>query len=491
MSGRTSEKTKKRAAGNGEPPKKSGGPTARKGKPATGNEGPAAKRTHAPDRMPPAEQRETVSLPQPPSAARRIVVVGGGASGMAAAIAAAREANGVAQVILLEKQARVGRKLLATGNGRCNLGHTPLTADHYVSGDRAALEAFLQCRARSDPAALWHALGLLCREEEGRIYPYSNQASGVLDILRDAMQQDGVLQYCGVAVRSVRKQADGFLLQLTQTQPEDTAPTVTLYADRLILACGGADAPALGGGMDGFALAGSLGHGCTALLPGLTGVIGTWQDEAGDPVREMGGLLRGVRAHAAATLFDAAKSDGPCLASDTGELQFNEDGISGIPVLQLSLRLQSARRPVIALDLLPQLAEKELEALLLQRLDRCPDAETLFLGTIHKRLVQALCRCTGIALHDTLTPDGAQRLARAAKDLQLAVTGTAGWAGAQTTVGGVPLAEAAPETCASLRCPGLYLTGELLDAAGECGGFNLDWAFSTGLRAGRAAARSF
>lgn len=424
-----------------------------------------------------------------------VAVIGGGAAGMAAAIAAARTAKAqsrAVRVVLLEKADRVGRKLLATGNGRCNLGHEPVCAENYATWQRsaasqAALAAFLAARSAGGSATFLESLGLLVREEEGRLYPYCGQASMVLDVLRAALQTAGVITVCGCGVSDIIKTEGGFIIRT------DTAgqPLPALFAGRVILAVGGAAAPKLGGCRDGCALASALGHSCTPLAPALVGL------RCAIPAPEKDGRtidvlpgLKGIRAQAAASLYDGEI----LLASDIGEVQFNETGLSGIPVLQLSLRAPQAKDPRIALDLLPQLPQAELTALLDTRCVAAVTLEDLLLGTVHKKLGYAVMKCAGLGAlsrrADTLSAPERQRLCALLKYWPVTVKGHQGWDGAQVALGGVSLEECIAETCASRLCEGLFLAGEVLDCAGECGGFNLDWAFTTGVRAGEHAVLS-
>ncbi len=424
--------------------------------------------------------RAVIGDPQP-----TVAVVGGGAAGLAAAITAAQAAPGL-RVVLLEKAPRVGRKLLATGNGRCNLTNQSLSAADYVSADSAALAQFLSGHSSADTQAWFASLGLLCTAEEGRVYPHCQQASAVLDVLRAAARAAGVITVCGCLVTGVTAEPCRLALQLGDVRE-------SLAADKIILAVGGAAAPALGGSSQGCGLAQSLGHSCTALAPGLAALRCSLAAPAGQGEKPADLLpgLKGVRALASVTLWDGTAP----LATEAGEVQFGEGTLSGIPVLQLSLLLPGLSAGRLTVDLLPQLSAQQLTALLQAR---CATPgltlEDLLLGTVHKKLGHAVLKAAGLAPLSRLATDvsGQQltALTTAVKALPLAVHGTQGWDGAQTTVGGVPLAQVDPATCASRVVPGLYLAGEVLDAAGRCGGYNLDWAFTTGRRAGKAAALS-
>ncbi len=458
---------------------------AAKGVPASGAAAPLPEQSEA------AAQLKALAGEKLPT----IVVLGGGAAGMAAAIAAVRTAHRevrTLRVVLLEKADRVGRKLLATGNGRCNLGHEPITPENYVAMEtsaaaHAARTAFLAARQPGGAAALLRELGLLIREEEGRLYPYCGQASMVLDVLRAALDAAGVVTVCGCGVTELVPVSGGFLLKADDGR--NALPT--LFAERVVLACGGAAAPKLGGCRDGYALAKQLGHSCTPLAPALVGLrcaVGSPED-AGAARAELLPGLKGIRAQATAALYDGDA----LLCADTGEVQFNENGLSGIPVLQLSLRLPLAKRPNLRLDLLPQLSGEEAAQLVRERCATGVPLEGLLLGTIHRKLGYAVMKSVGLGQlsrrSDLLTAPEQTRLAGCLKSWPITVNGHQGWDGAQVTAGGVPLTECDPDSCASRRCAGLYLAGEVLDCTGECGGFNLDWAFTTGARAGAAAAR--
>lgn len=435
-----------------------------------------------------------------------LAVVGGGAAGMAAALQARRAAPN-AVVLLLESADRVGKKLLATGNGRCNLTHEEIAVQNYATHEPAVLAA-LPTVKENQTQRFFEELGLLCRSEEGRVYPWCGQAAMVLDVLRSALAQAEVWELCGCTVQGLKPQAQngrsGFSLTLAvseKSRAEKPEPVLlpSLFVDKVVLAAGGAAAPQLGGTQSGFVLAQQLGHSCTPLAPGL---VGLRCREKGD-VSAKGGILpglKGLRVQAEAALVTDT-TDAGVLESHFGEIQFNENGFSGIPVLQLSLQaaLQtSAKQPLLLrLDLLPQLQEASLAQLLKNRCQNARPGQTLeelLLGTVPKKLGFALMKKVGLQpLTRPLSevqPVEIKALAHQLKSWALEVTGTQGWEGAQTTVGGIPLSEVQPQTLESCRCKGLYLAGEVLDAAGQCGGYNLAWAFDTGLRAGQSAGQS-
>lgn len=399
-----------------------------------------------------------------------VAVVGGGASGLAAAICAAEA--GADRVVLLERQDRVGRKLLATGNGRCNLGHVQVEPQDYLTGDPRTLQAMLRDLPAQRVLDFFRLLGLLLRQEEGRVYPFSNQAAAVLDLLRLQAAARGVEECCSFDVTSIQPQKGGFSIQSAQGQ--------RLFAHRLVLACGGMAAPKLGGGEGGYQLARQLGHSVTPLYPCLTGVSCRAEGLA---------AVKGVRAECAVTLRVARGR----AERRQGEVQFNEYGLSGFPVMQLSgLAAKAGKGAVLELDLLPMVPLEELVSLLHRRRKSgaYPVLEQLLTGLIHKKLAAYHLRRLGSLSRPVagLRPEEIAQLAQSLKSWTLPVSGVQGWDAAQVTGGGVPLGEVQPGSFASRLQPGLYLTGELLDAAGDCGGFNLHWAFGSGILAGQSAA---
>ena len=404
----------------------------------------------------------------------KIIIIGGGASGLAAALAAAKECGGRC-VTVLERLDRVGKKLLATGNGRCNLTNRNAAPEHYHSADTARLADILE---RTPPDAVldfFGEMGLLCdTQADGRVYPYCYQASMVLDVLRAALERAGVDVACSCEVAEVEKGPGGFSVR--------TRDGRAFSAARVVLAAGGQAGPQFGTDGSAFALARMLGHSVAEPYPCLVPLRC-----AGFPVG-----LKGVRANCALSLY----LDGRCAGTERGEVQFAEYGLSGIPAMQLSCLLgPGVKKAGTSVDFFPEMAFPVLRGMLEQRCASGVFAslETLLLGLVAKKLGHAILKSCGLQplsrAPGSLSRREVNALASALKNWRFAVEGTLPWTQAQVTGGGVPLAEVKTEGCASLRCPGLYLSGEVLDAAGDCGGFNLQWAWATGIAAGRAAAR--
>ena len=400
---------------------------------------------------------------------KTVAVIGGGAAGLMAAYAASR--NTEQQVLLFERQARVGRKLLATGNGRCNLSNRNAGVPHYHGEDPAFVRFALEELSVEQTLALFRELGLLTVEAEGgRMYPLSDSANSVLDVLRFALERENVALRAGEPVTGLRRKKDGFFVE---TAGE------TCRADRVIVACGGCAGAKLGGVSDGYALLQSMGHSRTALHPALTQLM------SDSPYPRS---LKGVRAGAKLTL----ERKGRVIGENQGEVQFTERGVSGIAVFEMSRLVSTGGSCRLLLDFLPEYEQEEIVSLLRRRRQETPTvpAEDLLTGLVHNKLGRTLCRAAGNAGATVGELSDRQLRERAAlcKAFALNITGTGGFDSAQVTAGGVRTAEFDPKTMQSRLVPGLYACGEVLDIDGDCGGYNLQWAWSSGHLAGRTLA---
>lgn len=404
-----------------------------------------------------------------------IAIVGGGAAGLAAAVFCARERGGGAGVVVLEQQPRVGKKLLATGSGTCNLTNRHAAPENYHGDGAAAFVApALEQFSPQSCVDFFASLGVLCTpREEGREYPLCQQAAAVLDCLRLELATRGVTEQCDAAVTAITPKNNGFLL--------DLANGTTVHARRVIVSTGGAAAPALGGSSAGYALATALGHHKTPLFPAIVQVrTDTTYLRA----------MKGLRTDATVTLF---LNDRP-LCSRTDELLFTEYGLSGPAVMHISRAVGDWERRhngtmTAVVDLLPTVDKPSLLALLKERCALHRTAADFLTGLLHKRIGQTVCRAAGFSLEqamDSLTANQLRGLADTIKHFTLTVTGTQGFGGAQVTAGGISLAEVDPRTLMSRRVPGLYLIGEMLDVDGDCGGYNLHWAWASAYTAAKA-----
>ena len=394
-----------------------------------------------------------------------VCIIGGGAAGMMAALTAADCGH---RVTLLERQARVGRKLMATGNGRCNLTNRHASPEHYHGEDRAfcayALSAF-----DTDATLEWfsrHGL-VTVTEESGRVYPYSNMAGSVLDVLRYALERDDIALHAGCTVTRIRRRGSGFTVESDQG---------SFSADRVILCAGGAAGSKVGGVMDGYQLGKQLGHHRTALYPSLVQL-------KTDPTYPR--ALKGVKAEARVRILQGRA----VLAENRGEILFTEYGVSGPAVFEISRAAAvSGDGLCVELDFLPDWDDDTTRKWLLQRRDSAAGRESgsLLAGTLHSRLGQMVCKAAGFTAQPcaALTDSDLSQIARRLRAFTLDIHGVCGFDQAQVTAGGLRTDEFDPETMQSRLVPGFYACGEVLDVDGDCGGYNLQWAWSSGHLAG-------
>ena len=399
-----------------------------------------------------------------------LAIIGGGASGMAAALAAAENPN--TQVLLLERQARVGRKLQATGNGRCNLSNIHAAQGGYHGADAA----FASPAIRSfDPEATlnwFQGLGLFTViEPSGKVYPYSDQANSVVDVLRLALEKPNITLKTGFEVQKIRKTDQGF-----QISSEEEI----LNCDKLIIACGGLAGSKLGGSMSGYKLLAKLGHKSTRLRPALVQIRSSWASLPS---------LKGVRTNCHVRIF----RDDALFAQSTGELQFTELGISGPVVFEISRDVcYGPGKWTARLDFLPNVEETALQSELQRRSMTNLPMEELLTGILHNRLGRVLSKTAGIKGKDYVNQISRRELdavCRAVKELEVELTEPLGMDSAQVTAGGVITEQFDPNTMESKLVPGLYACGEVLDIDGDCGGYNLQWAWSSGRLAGLSAGK--
>ena len=389
---------------------------------------------------------------------------------MAAALAAAE--NEKNQVILLERQARLGRKLQATGNGRCNLSNTHASERGYHGEDAAFAKPALTAFSPADTLAWFSGLGLFTvTEPSGRVYPYSDQANSVVDVLRFALEKENITVRTGFEVTRIKHTDGGFTVQGGEE---------SIFCDRLIVACGGLAGTKLGGSMSGYKLLARLGHRATKLRPALVQLRSAWSGAAS---------LKGVRANCRAVIC----RDGVPFAESAGELQFTEYGLSGPVIFEISRDVcQGAGEWICRLDLLPHISEAALLAELRRRRSTQLPTDELLTGILHNRLGRVIARAVGVKGGERICDLSDEQLCevcRAVKDFSVELTEPMGMDSAQVTAGGIRTADVDPVTMESRLVPGLYICGEVLDIDGDCGGYNLQWAWSSGRCAGYHAGK--
>ncbi|MBR1705118.1 MAG: aminoacetone oxidase family FAD-binding enzyme [Clostridia bacterium] len=399
----------------------------------------------------------------------RTVIIGAGASGLAAAITLKRECPPM-DVVLLEKLDALGKKLLATGNGRCNLTNTSIDVSAY-HGDSSTVYHVLNAFGAEECLDFFHSLGLLTLEEEGRVYPLSMNAATVRNLLLEEVSRLGVEVRTDFPVGALEP---GFTIT-------NKAGTETLTADFVLLALGGKADAVHGTDGDGYPLLKKLGIRYAPISPALTALL---TDPKVKP-------LKGLRFRGSAGLF---REDGTLLGREEGEFQFTANGLSGIPAFQLSgdAAVFTKQEALTALlDFCPNLPDIALFQYLQDRMYAGnPEEPVLHLltGVLQEKLARFLLEDKGLSPETPVHRLGTQDLADLAgflKNWPLPVTGTKSFKDAQVTRGGVPAEELVEGSLESKRCPGLWFSGELLNVDGACGGFNLHFAWGSGILAAK------
>lgn len=415
---------------------------------------------------------------------RTVAVIGGGAAGMMAAIEAARAG---AIVTLIEKNPQLGKKLATTGNGRCN--YTNLDMEDRIGGKFRGFHPEFAAPALDalPPEAVldwFRAIGVEPRFRGSYVYPNSDQASAVVDALREELHRLSVKVHYNAEVKSVQRidtDEGYFMIQCTDA---------VVKADRVILAAGSKAAPKTGSNGDGYFIARKLGHTIVPYVPALCGIRC-----AGDAFR----ALAGIRTEAALELV----IDGHSVDREAGELQIVDYGISGIPVFQLSryaaYALQEGKKAAVYINFLPGFTDEAEDPrecalrLYRQRQQRLAGRkmESFFTGLLHQKLGQLLLRMASVRPElpvAELSEKQLRSLASLSVRFKAECVEMNGFLQAQVVAGGVDTTEVDPCTMASRLVPGLYFAGEVLDIDGICGGYNLQWAWASGFVAGRHAA---
>ncbi|NLL34983.1 MAG: aminoacetone oxidase family FAD-binding enzyme [Clostridiales bacterium] len=404
-----------------------------------------------------------------------LTIIGGGASGMMAGIMAARTLPGI-DTVIVERMDRPGRKLLATGNGRCNYTNSNLSINNYHGANplfaRPALEQF----NLDNTIRFFRELGVYPRyEAEGKVFPYSGNASAVLDALRLELERLSVPIITNKGISSIEQTKEGFDIIDTENNRFSTR--------KVLVAAGGKASPALGSDGSGYSLLTSLGHTIKELSPAITHIrTNTKETKA----------LEGIKV--TGTVY--ASNRGKVNSSMDGEVLFTSFGLSGPPVFQFSCLVATNRCDEILIDLMPELQIDAIYSLLSERRTNLSHItmELFFSGLLNKRVGNLVSRRAGIQKLSLPVSDVSDaqlyEMATHIKSLRFSVEGLSTWKHAQVTAGGISTDEFDPETMESLLVPGLYASGEVLDIFGDCGGYNLQWAWSSGYVAGVNSAAS-
>lgn len=416
-----------------------------------------------------------------------VIVIGGGASGMMAAIAAARKG---AKVTILEQNDRLGKKLLSTGNGKCNYTNENQDSSFYHSECPERVHEVLRQFPLEATLSFFKELGVLPLVKKGGYYPNSEQASAVLDALRFEVERLNVSVKTNTKVKKIEVLKDGFRLSCEvkrenqKAAAEKNNPEKSVMGKRVILAAGSRASAISGSDGSGYQLAKKLGHRIITPLPALVQLRCQEDFYRG---------LQGVRMQAKIQL----STDEKLLAEDAGELQLTGYGVSGIPVFQVSRfaarTLEEGRKVRLVIDFLPNVSTESLKMELKRLVKRNPmgKMEDLLTGMVNKKLAVVLLKCCGIKPSVTcneMKDEKLYELAGKLKAFGTKIMDTNGFREAQVCSGGIDLSQVKGESLESCKVPGVYFAGECLDVDGACGGYNLQWAWASGFVAGSHAA---
>ena len=401
-----------------------------------------------------------------------IAIIGGGASGMMAALAA-KQQDKKSTVIIYEKNDRVGKKILMTGNGKCNFSNMDFRPEYFRSDSTKNLQCFFDAFGVQETLEFFEEQGLLVKNRNGYLYPASEQAATILDILRFACERAGVEIKTEAEVKRIVKKNDGFLVD---------AKVEKKHFDRVILACGSKAGPKNMTSGSGYLLAKSMGHQVIEPTPALVQLR---------CMEDFFKQIAGVRTECELTLF----VDGKISQKERGELQLTDYGISGIPVFQFSryaARALKERKSVkVSMNFLPDFSEESYEAFVHNRFEKKKgqSAECFFLGITNKKIMQLFLKLAGVKPDEKIEAGNREKWEKVfllLRDFQVQVKESNPFENAQVSAGGICMDEVS-ENLESLLVPGLFFAGELLDVDGRCGGYNLQWAWTSGYLAGRAA----
>lgn len=402
-----------------------------------------------------------------------VTVIGGGAAGLMAAITAAR--CGV-KTVIVEHMDRVGKKILATGNGKCNYTNELQGISYYRGENPAFVLPVFEQFGFQETVSFFEQLGIYPKTRNGYYYPASEQAASVLDVLRmeAAYRQVEILTSC--ELKKIKRQKNGFLLITNQEE---------IRTKTLIFAVGLLASPKTGSDGSAFPHIEALGHHFIDIVPALVQLQGK---------QSFLKALAGIRAESTIDLYiDDVKKH-----QESGELQLTESGVSGIPVFQLSRfavrALQKKQKVYVQINFAPKIKQNELFLLLKKRFQEYAHGKTAseaLIGLFNKKLIDVLLKESDIGLHipaEQVKEDKLKKLCRTITRFRVDVVGSKNFDSAQVCAGGVDTAEVNAQTMESYLVPGVYFAGEVLDIDGTCGGYNLQWAWSSGYVAGTHAA---
>jgi len=375
-------------------------------------------------------------------------------------------------VTVYEKEERVGQKILKTGNGKCNLSNLKMDSGEFYSNHPKRVKEILHKFSVKDTIDFFGQLGVMIRDKGGYLYPYSEQAQVVLDALRFKLDELGVGLRCEQEIKTVNRDDNGGFRIGGET------------FDKVIIACGSMAAGRFDEGKSGYQIAKDLGHKVVDIVPGLCKLV-CWEDFLK--------ALAGVRCQAKITLMIEGKE----AQVEVGELQFVATALSGIPIFQMSrtaaYALKSGKDVTVLMNLFPDKTEAEYEDFCRLRLSSFLNKTVLdfLLGMTNKKINQVMIKLHDLKQQEKVSDIGEEKmlkLLRNYRNLEFKVKYADTFANAQVAAGGVSLADLSDDL-ESLIVPGLYFIGEIVDVDGRCGGYNLQWAWSSGYIAGVSCAK--
>ncbi len=423
----------------------------------------------------------------------RVLIIGAGAAGLVAGIIAARNN---ASVIILEHNDKIGKKILATGNGKCNFTNVNQDLSNYHSSNKDFVGKVLSKCGYEQTVDFFQKLGVVVKNKNGYLYPASGQASAIVEVLELELRHLGVTVNYNINVEKVQKKGRQFIAYSDNGK--------IFVGDSLVLATGSKAASKLGSDGSGYDFARYFSHNIITPVPSLVQlraenytvpIKGSRNKKA--KIFKNNQFLdewNGIRVDGKVTIY----ADEKLMAFDTGELQLTDYGISGIPVFQVSryasIALASNKSVAARLDFMPEVSSKNLLDILEKRSEdnSYKDMSELFIGMFNKKLIPIFLERANIdsrELWRELPILKKESLISCIKDFKLEIIETNPFENAQVCAGGVDTCEINYETLESLKTQGLYIVGELLDVDGCCGGYNLQWAWSTGMIAGENAAK--
>ena len=396
----------------------------------------------------------------------KMIIVGAGAAGLTAAIVNARAGR---QVLLLEQNSKVGKKILVSGNGKCNIDNRYIDLKRFHSQNPDFVAKVLEGYSFPVVEKFFTSLGLeLIEGKEGKMFPMSLQASSVVELLEYEAKQAGVKIVCDCKVTGIDKKEQIFTLETSQG---------TKRCEKLLLSAGSPAAPQLGGSDSGYAFATRMGH---SLIPRHPSLVQLCSDETW-----VKGCA-GVKVAGLARLY----ANGEYITEKRGDLLFTNYGISGLAILDLSrevsTRLANFDYCELSLDLMPELSKEKLTNLLLARVQQESEKPiALWLqGVLNKKLISIILEQSKsrVKLEKELNRKEINKLVHSIKNLKLSISDTKGFKGAEVSTGGIDTTEVHSHNMESKLVPNLFFAGEILDVDGDRGGFNFHWAWITGMR---------